>query len=292
MSGTDRSFEVVIPAYNAEKTVTESIQSALAAGATRVIVVDDGSKDATANVARAAGAYVIRQENSGASVARRTGLREVEAPYVIMLDSDDALIPEGVERSLEMLVNDPGVVAAGGSARGFFTDGTEQIIRPNESAPTLKSLLEQGFAPIPPACVVWNSGKLVEALFVSAPEPLLPRYAEDYEMMLRIAMLGRITLHDDPSARYALEGGKSMDDPSRSVRSVSQMRDYYSDYSGIEIRRWRERQISARAHLRLYKNARGTGQKLTHLAAATAADFPLIYGLLRSKVVRSREWKN
>lgn len=292
MSETDRRFEVVIPAYNAEKTVTKSIESAFTAGATRVIVVDDGSTDATYSVARTAGAHVIRQENSGASVARRTGLREAEAPYVVMLDSDDALIAEGIERSIGLLGTDANVVAAGGSAIGFFADGAEQVILPNESNPTFRSLLDQGFAPVPPACLVWDAEKLKKALFESSPDPILPRYAEDYEMMLRVAMLGRIELHAQPSARYALEGGKSMGDPTRSVRSVSRMRDYYSEFSGIEIRRWRERQIAARAHLRLYKNARNAGSKVIHLALAALADFPLIYGLLRGKAERMRKWQS
>lgn len=282
-------LDVVIPAFNAAATISYAIESAYAVGAVRVVVVDDGSSDGTAEVARDAGAMVIRQENAGASVARRVGLAEVTAKRVAMLDADDAVLPGGVAESMRLLESTSGAVAAGGSALGFFKDGTERVIFPNESNPSLESLLKQGFAPIPPACVIWDTETLKYALFEAEPEPLLPRYAEDYEMMLRVAMMGRLVLHRQPSAHYALEGGKSMDDPARSVRSVSQMRDYYSSYFGIEIRHWRERHITARARLRMYKNSRTTLRKLYHLVLASVSDFSLILGLLRSKVQRSRE---
>src|SRR5690606_35835161 len=149
----------------------------------------------------AAGAHVVRQENAGASVARRTGLREVEAPYVVMLDSDDALIPEGVERSLTGLAQTARAVAYGGAALGFFHSGETVTVAANVAAINTQQLVAQGFSPIPPACIVWRTAELREALFEASPEPLLPRYAEDYEMIIRASLRGTIHFHPELSAR-------------------------------------------------------------------------------------------
>lgn len=286
MSDTDRRFEVVIPAYNAEKTVTESIQSALAAGATRVIVVDDGSKDSTANVARSTGADVIRQENAGASVARRTGLREVEAPYVVMLDADDALIPEGVKRSIDGLAQAAGAVAYGGAALGFFRSGETTTVAANATEMNTQQLVAQGFSPIPPACIVWRTAELREALFEASPEPLLPRYAEDYEMIIRASMRGTVHFHQDLAARYAMEGGKSIVDPSNSIRSAAGIRSYYSRELGLAVTPWTERSVRARVELRRYKNANSRGKQVVHLFRSFVNSPGLFADMVKAKLRR------
>jgi glycosyltransferase involved in cell wall biosynthesis len=286
VSSLSSDFEVVIPAYNAESTVRDSVTSSFRAGASRVFVIDDGSTDRTADAAREAGALVETQPNAGASVARRSGIAMVGAPYVIMLDSDDSLIAEGIVKSLALLRGDSGFAAVGGSAVGVFGDGREALVLPNERNLTTASLLRQGFAPVPPACIVWRSEALEHALLKSAPEPLLPRYAEDYEMLVRVSMHGRVLLHEQPSARYALEGGKSVADPSRSVRSVARMREYYADYCGIEIPAWNERSIRARVELRKYKNARNVVAAASHLLRTGLNDPGLVAGLIANKTRR------
>lgn len=283
MSAID--LEVVIPAFNAASTIGAAVESAFSVGAASVIVVDDGSSDGTGELAVRSGATVISQSNSGASVARRTGLRAVDSKYVIMLDADDALIPAGVEYSMAVLARSPGVVACGGSAVGIRADGTKSVVASHDPHPTFESLLTQGFAPVPPACFVWRSEALTEALFESAPPPILPRYAEDYEMLLRVARIGDLSLHDVPSAEYALSGGKSTVDPARSVRSVAEMRRYYSSASGFAVRNWGERQIRARADLRRYKDASEPMDRVRHLIRAAVADPAMIWTLARAKLV-------
>lgn len=286
MSETDRSFEVVIPAYNAGTTLAQSIESALAASAKRVIVVDDGSRDATASIAQSAGAHVIRQENAGAAVARRTGLYEVETPYVVMLDSDDALISEGVERSVAGLEEDSRAVACGGAALGFFRSGETATVTANTAKVSTKQLLAQGFSPIPPACIVWRTAELRHALLEASPEPLLPRYAEDYEMIIRASMRGIIHFHRELSARYAMEGGKSIVDPSNSIRSVAQIRAYYARELDITVPKWTERSVRARVELRRYKNANSRGKQVNHLLRSFVNSPGLFTDMVKARLRR------
>lgn len=90
--------DVVIPAYNAQAYLGEALDSVFAQGALvgRVIVVDDGSSDATAAVAAARGAaveLVRHSRNRGISAARNAGLAHCEADFVAFLDADDRWLP-------------------------------------------------------------------------------------------------------------------------------------------------------------------------------------------------------
>jgi glycosyltransferase involved in cell wall biosynthesis len=87
------SIAVVMPAYNAAETIRHGIESVLAqtSPADEIVVVDDGSTDDTAEVARSFNSAVrlIRQPNQGSAVARQTGTAAVSADYVAYLDADD-----------------------------------------------------------------------------------------------------------------------------------------------------------------------------------------------------------
>jgi glycosyltransferase involved in cell wall biosynthesis len=117
---------IVIPAYNAEPYVAETLRSALAQTwpRTEVVVVNDGSRDGTPAATRAfAGprVKVIDQENRGAAAARNRGLREAQGEFVQFLDADDLLAPDKVEVQVRRLADLPDCVAAGRWGR-FATD--------------------------------------------------------------------------------------------------------------------------------------------------------------------------
>jgi glycosyltransferase involved in cell wall biosynthesis len=86
-------FSVVIPAFNAAATLARAIESVRAQSwpAHEIIVVDDGSSDATAEVARQFGEAVrlIQQKNSGVSVARNAGAVAATGDWLAFLDADD-----------------------------------------------------------------------------------------------------------------------------------------------------------------------------------------------------------
>jgi succinoglycan biosynthesis protein ExoU len=91
---------VIIPAWNAEKTIGRAINSALdQKEVDEVFVVDDASTDATVAVASAScdgtqRLRVIRQaQNSGPSAARNLAIAQSTAPYLAILDSDDFFLP-------------------------------------------------------------------------------------------------------------------------------------------------------------------------------------------------------
>jgi glycosyltransferase involved in cell wall biosynthesis len=83
---------VVIPAYNAEKTIGDAVVQSLSQTRSslqvELIVVDDGSTDGTAAIAESAGARVIRQENAGPAAARNRGWQSATGGFICFTDSD------------------------------------------------------------------------------------------------------------------------------------------------------------------------------------------------------------
>jgi glycosyltransferase involved in cell wall biosynthesis len=98
---------ILIPAYNAQKTIAYTIQSAIAQTWQRkeIIVIDDGSTDRTAEIARRFGSNVtvISTENKGLSAAINYAYRHSHGDYIQELDSDDLLAPDKIERQLAAL---------------------------------------------------------------------------------------------------------------------------------------------------------------------------------------------
>jgi glycosyltransferase involved in cell wall biosynthesis len=101
---TPSSTSVVIPAYNEAESIGGVVRSMAEAGSWReILVVDDGSEDATAERARDAGAHVVRHPyNKGNGAAVKTGLRQATGEFIVIIDADGqhraALAPRLVAR--------------------------------------------------------------------------------------------------------------------------------------------------------------------------------------------------
>jgi len=104
---------ILIPAFNAENWIAETLSSAVAQTWPRkeIIVVDDGSADRTAEVARRFASKevaVVSTQNQGASAARNHALQLSKGDYIQWLDADDLLSPDKIERQLAAPVKGEG----------------------------------------------------------------------------------------------------------------------------------------------------------------------------------------
>jgi len=106
---------MVMPAYNEERTIGGVLDTLRREGYSKVIVVDDGSRDRTAEIARSKGALVVSHpKNMGLGAALRTGLRvarEQGADRAVTFDADGQHDPKAVRKLLEAL--DGGDLAIG-----------------------------------------------------------------------------------------------------------------------------------------------------------------------------------
>ena len=103
-------LSVVVPVYNVEEYLAECLDSILAARDVplEVIVVDDGSPDGSAKIARKyarrdARVKVVTRPNGGLSAARMTGVEHATAPYLTFVDSDDLVSAEGLFAAVDLL---------------------------------------------------------------------------------------------------------------------------------------------------------------------------------------------
>lgn len=99
---------ILIPAYNAEPWIADTIKSALDQTWSRkeIIVVNDGSNDQTLTVARqfaAKDVSVVTQDNRGAAAARNKAFSLAQGEYIQWLDADDLLAPDKIGRQMQTL---------------------------------------------------------------------------------------------------------------------------------------------------------------------------------------------
>lgn len=102
---------ILISAYNAQAWIGDSLQSAVSQTWPRkeIILVDDGSTDRTAEVAKrfaSKGVRVISTENRGLSAGQNRAYQDSQGEYIQFLDADDLLAPDKIERQLAVLRSD------------------------------------------------------------------------------------------------------------------------------------------------------------------------------------------
>ncbi|WP_275350613.1 glycosyltransferase family 2 protein, partial [Enterococcus faecium] len=103
---------IIIPAYNAEYTISRALESALKQTYSNkeIIVIDDGSKDRTLAICKEYQLnnheiFIFSQKNSGVSVARNLGIRKADGEFIQFLDADDAMEPNMTEKLIEVQRN-------------------------------------------------------------------------------------------------------------------------------------------------------------------------------------------
>ena len=151
----------IVPVYNGAATIAEAIDSALAQSYRdlEVIVVNDGSTDATAEVLRRyeGRIKVIDRKNGGIAAARNTGVAVTQSEYLAFLDCDDIWAPTMVERTVAALDDNRDCVLAYTNCAVIDSDGHDLrsalVGAGVDHAPTLDEMLSRLW-PIMPSAVI------------------------------------------------------------------------------------------------------------------------------------------
>ena len=205
-------MSVVIAVRDGAEYLPQAVESILAQtlGDLELLVVDDGSRDATAEIlagyARGDGRVrVISSEPAGAAAARNRAGREARAPILATMDADDVALPSRLELQVGLLQANPEVVVVGGA--GVFVDenGTELVrMRYTGDQARVTELLESGQSPVihPASCVRAQPFRAVGGY-----RPIF-EVAYDYDLWLRLAKHGRITNVPQTVLRYRVHPGQ------------------------------------------------------------------------------------
>lgn len=222
------AVSVLMPAYNVEPYVREAIRSALAQTFTdfELIVVDDGSTDATAAIAKSLAredprVRLVQQSNRGLAGARNAALRVSRGEFLALLDSDDLWEPEFLAEQMAILGARPDVDIVTGN--GWCLGGTQHgiLARPcpdPRPEPDLAAIIGDERA-------VFIMSVFRRAVYETiGPFDELMRTNEDYDFWLRAAVEGfRFARNDRPLGHYRIRNDSLSANDLRMLRGILQV---------------------------------------------------------------------
>jgi glycosyltransferase involved in cell wall biosynthesis len=198
---SEQLVTVVIPAYNAAAFIRQAIDSVLTQTwpLREILVIDDGSTDATGQVLEDYGdsVRVVHKPNGGLSSARNRGIREAEGDLIAFLDADDRWLPDKLARQVKLMADHPDI--------GFCS--TKTLVETPDGEPSgewacpivqdtlLKTLFLQNGAIPGSGSGVMARRKLFDLVGLF-DESL--RSLEDIDMWMRLAAATNYRCIDDP----------------------------------------------------------------------------------------------
>jgi glycosyltransferase involved in cell wall biosynthesis len=207
----DLKVSVIIPNYNYGRYLGEAIQSVLdqTLKPHEVIVVDDGSKDDSVEVARSFGSEVkvIVQENAGVGAARNRGVQESTGDIVAFLDSDDRWYPEKLEHQMKIFSEDQEVGIVTCFMREFDSEGNTVAVYTQEiDGHIADRVLRLDASVVGPGSAVVLRKHLFEAVGgFDVERELHP--SEDWEFFYRVTRITKIRYVPELLVHYRNHGG-------------------------------------------------------------------------------------
>jgi glycosyltransferase involved in cell wall biosynthesis len=224
MTGNARPLvSVLVPAYNADATLAATLQSALTSTYSNleVVLVDDGSTDATVAIAEAFArddqrVRILRQEHRGVSAALNFALNHISGEFVARLDADDLWHPTKLQKQVELMAADPAVALTHTFVR--YIDASGRIVR--DALP--QELARRAHC----QCLYYGIvGGGSSAVFRRSVLDAVGRYDErlsvweDLVLHLEVAAAGEIAFIPEYLTGYRLREESSSADRQKSLRS-------------------------------------------------------------------------
>jgi glycosyltransferase involved in cell wall biosynthesis len=198
---------VIIPCYNSEKTIRETLESVFAQNIQNfeIIIIDDGSSDGTKQIISEFGERVttLYQDHQGPSAARNYGIREAKGEYLAFVDSDDLWLPEKLEKQL-LCMQEKKVLWCYCDCVCFRDQDQKNLGRYSQ----LFYTPQEG----------WIGPELLMGNCIASPTPVIHRslidqcgtfdefsnffVGEDWEMWLRVAQAAEVVYLPDILAKY------------------------------------------------------------------------------------------
>ena len=224
---------VIIPVYNAENFLSETIESVIAQTYTdwEIIAVDDGSTDRSGKILRKYEQllpqkfHAIMQQNSGTSAARNTAIEASKGEYIAFLDHDDLWLPEKLGKQVELL----------DSNKKFGMVYSDNYVIDSNGDLKKKSLLP---------CIMFRGNvfnELFHRNFIALLTVIIrnevlnkvgmfdPKYkiAEEYDLFLRIAEYYPVDFVEQPLAKYRVHAESVSKNIEVSVDEDLQIMEYW-----------------------------------------------------------------
>ena len=282
----------IVPIYNGERFLAQALDSALAQTwpELEIIVVDDGSTDASAAIADAYAAShpqvrVIHQANQGLCHARNTALAAAQGEYFALLDADDIWLPHHLSDCVAVLECRPEVALVHADIERIDVDGAslgrnDRLWGRIGDDPFLALYLRHEHVCCPTA--VFRRAAIER---VGNFDPQFNRLGcEDRDLWLRMADVAQVVFINDLHARYRLHGGNMSGNFSRMLKARIMLVDKFS--ATLRGQALRRRALAA-AHCNLGDELMDAARRRAAFAAYARAFMLLpeqtaVRGMLRS----------
>ena len=221
MAICDPLVSVIIPMYNSEKFVEDTVKSALAQTwpSIEIIIIDDGSIDQSVEIVKrfdpSLNIQLIVQENSGACAARNAGFRASRGEYIQYLDADDLLSPTKISEQMDVLLSDGNMGTITSCQWGKFS------IQPSNTV-FIKQQVWRDAYPVDWLVAAWNGGGMMQTACWLTPRKIIELAGPWNELLRR-------NPSDDGEffCRVILK--------SQQIRFVEPARVYYREHNGFRV---------------------------------------------------------
>lgn len=231
---------VIIPCYNHGHLLANAIQSVKKQTYSNVeiIVVDDGSADNTAEVALGFGQVLyVHQKNSGLAASRNTGIGKCNGAYLVFLDADDILYPDGIKVNLNILRQHQECAFVSGAHDKvyLFENRSEEKVR-DIYANHYENLLQGNYIAMI-AAVLFQRWAFDENLY-----DVSLRACEDYDIFLKIAGKHPVIHHQKKIAVYNIYASNMSSDSAMMLSSALTVLKNQKKYlrNNIEYKAWQK----------------------------------------------------
>jgi glycosyltransferase involved in cell wall biosynthesis len=195
---------VVMPVYNAEKYVTEALESIIQQTFTdfELIVIDDGSADRSSTIIESYAkkdrrVVVHRQNNSGLIISLNRGCGLARGKYIARMDADDVSLPERFERQLDYLERHPHIGLLGSWIQDIGPNGEPGPVWPLPTAPAvIPWFLMFGNCIAHPS--VMGRRELIQSLGYRTEA----KHVEDYDLWIRLSVISGVANLPDVLVKY------------------------------------------------------------------------------------------
>jgi glycosyltransferase involved in cell wall biosynthesis len=249
---------VVIPTFNASRTLAETLASVRAQtfGAYEVLLVDDASTDDTVSVAKSESSHlsncriIASPENHGASAARNRGVEAAQGSYIAFLDADDLWQPEKLSRQVDILKQNPEVGAVHCGADLMDVHGRPMPVPARARKQQLNGKVFEEFF-MTDISLILTSTVLIRrecfrtvGMFDESGDVV-----DDHDFFLRLAWEYPIWYLEDPLVRYrVIKGSLSRQNSIRRIRQHEQTLrkciavhpEFFAERPSLVAQRWRQ----------------------------------------------------
>jgi glycosyltransferase involved in cell wall biosynthesis len=199
-------ISVILPAYNAQETIGEAIQSIIDQTYTdwELLVINDGSTDNTRSVvlsfADSRIRYIENEGNKKLIYTLNRGLELATGKYIVRMDADDISLPTRFEKQVAFMDNHLDVVASGGGMLTFSNDKIIKRIHCESDSEKIELLLFNTSPIYHPTAIIRRS--ILELYAIRYSQEYL--HVEDYMLWYNLSKVGKLSNIDDVLIKYRI----------------------------------------------------------------------------------------